>query len=177
VGNAGGGGAGVKGKKRAQLGKGTFAITYRVVGRAGVEASGVKEEQLYAVKTISAETLDDHGLDISAVDKEVAVLTSLKHPHVVRFIKFMSEARQFTLDGEVGEVVEHHLIMELAEGGSLASVIKGKTVPEAEKLVATPNTLPLVSTGIWLQTAFSFQRVLVSCVYTTFSAAQFCSSF
>ena len=131
-----GGMPGAKGKRRAQLGKGAFAITYRVVGRAGMEASGVKAGQLCAVKTISAETLHENSMDVAAVNQEVEVLTRLSHPHIVRFIKFMSEKRQFTdEDGEVCEVVEHHLIMELAEGGSLADVIKRKPGPGVDLMV------------------------------------------
>ena len=134
-----GGKRGANCKKRAVLGKGAFAITYRVVGRA--EASGVKAGQRYAVKTINAETLDDHSMDISSVNKEVEVLTTLAHPHIVKFIKFMSETRQCTEDGEVSEVLEHHLIMELAEGGSLAAVIKATPGPEAAQVVTTPSTV------------------------------------
>jgi len=150
-----GGKRGANCKKRAQLGKGTFATTYRVVGRAGMESSGVKAGQLCAVKTISAETLDDHGMDILAVNQEVAVLTKLSHPHIVKFVKFMSEIRQFTdEDGEDCEVLEHHLVMELAEGGSLAAVIKAMPGPEAAQVVLTPNihafgfNWGLVATGL-----------------------------
>ena len=41
----------VKGKKkRSELGQGTFAITYRVVGRAGVEESGVDDGQACSLR-------------------------------------------------------------------------------------------------------------------------------
>ena len=47
---------GLKGKKkRAQLGQGAFAITYRVVGRAGMEAKGVKAGQVCAPCVLSPE--------------------------------------------------------------------------------------------------------------------------
>ena len=171
-------------KERSQLGEGAFAITYRVAhmgplgdhvpaGPAGMEASGVKVKvgKLYAVKSINAKTLHKHGLDILAVEREVEVLAQLFHPHIVRFIKFMSETRHTTDEnGEACEVLEHHMIMELAEGGSLAVVIAAKPGPQAAQVVAILNTIPLVSNGIW------FQQV-VSCLSTAFSVAQFCSTF
>ena len=114
-----------------------------------MEASGVKFGQLFAVKSINEKTLHKHGLDMTAVQKEVEVLTRLSHPHIVKFIKFMSGKRQFTDDdGEVCEMMEYHLVMELAEGGSLAAVIKAKPGPEAAQVVAIPSVLAFVSTGI-----------------------------
>ena len=125
-----------------------------------MDANGVKAGQLFAVKSVSAETLHKHGLDVAAVKKEVDVLTRLSHPHIVRFIKFMSETRKSTNDdGEVCDVVEHHLIMELAEGGSLAEVIKGKPGPVPAQVVATPNTVPFVSIGVWFQPGSTFLLV------------------
>jgi len=95
---------------------------------------------MYAVKTISAETLHRNGMDIHSVEKEVKVLTSLSHPHVVRSFKFLSEIRQFTdEDGEACELLEHHMIMELAAGGSLADVIKGSLRPATEQVVTNPR--------------------------------------
>ena len=35
------------------------------------------------------------------------------------------------------EVLEHHLIMELAEGGSLAAVVKSRPGPTVKQMVAT----------------------------------------
>jgi serine/threonine protein kinase len=150
---------GASGTKRAQLGKGAFAITYRVVGLAGMGASGVEEGQLYAVKTISAETLHDNGLDISDVTREVAVLTRLSsHPHIVKFYKFMSETRQVPdRDGEVCQVLEYHLIMELAEGGSLADVIKRTPGPGVDVMVQPAPFLRLNRT---IPVALLFSRVL-----------------
>ena len=96
--------------------------------------------QMYAVKTISAETLHRNGMDIDSVEKEVKVLTSLHHPHVVRSFKFLSENRHFTdEDGEASEVMEYHMIMELAAGGSLADVIKGSSRPATEQVVTSPH--------------------------------------
>ena len=143
-----------------------------MIGLAGVEASGVKPGQLCAVKSINDTTLHENSMDVTDVRKEVAVLTRLSHPHIAKFIKFMSEARHFTDDdGEDCEVMEYHLVMELAEGGSLAAVIKAKPGPEAQKVVATPSILVFVSTGS------SFNRDLVSCVCRTLPAARFCSIF
>ena len=120
-----------------------------------MEASGVKAGQVCAVKTISDKTLHVHGLDMTAVKKEVAVLSQLSHPYIVKLIKFMSEARlSRNEDGDDYEEWEHHLVMELAEGGSLAAVIKAMPGPEAAQVVLTPNihafgfNWGLVATGL-----------------------------
>ena len=147
-----------------------------------MEASGVRAGQLCAVKTINDKTLHEHGLDMTTVKKEVAVLTRLSHPYIVRLITFMSETRHFTdEDGEDCEVLEHHLVMELAEGGSLAAVIKAKPGPEAAQVVAIPNTVPLVlkvSSGVWLQTGSSYLLVhdVLRSTISLKSAAQFPSN-
>ena len=66
---------------------------------------GANGGRQFAVKSINDKTLHTHGLDMAAVQKEVGVLTRLSHPHVVRFISFMSEARHFMdQDGEACEV-------------------------------------------------------------------------
>ena len=110
-------------------------------------ASGVKSGQLCAVKSINDKTLHENDLNLTEVRKEVDVLTNLSHLHIVKFIKFMSETRHFTNDGDDCEVLEHHLVMELAEGGSLAAVIKAKPGPEAAQVVAIPYILAFLSTG------------------------------
>jgi len=95
--------------------------------------------QMFAVKVIQARTLQ-HPVETNlvAVAKEAEVLTRLSHPHVVRFFKIMIDKWMVTVDDETFPEYGLHIIMEFAEGGSLADVIKAKSVPETEQVVATP---------------------------------------
>ena len=109
--------------------------------------------QMFAVKVIQARTLQ-HPVETNlvAVAKEAEVLTRLSHPHVVRFFKIMIDKWMVTVDDETFPEYGLHIIMEFAEGGSLADVIKAKSVPETEQVVATP---PISFVFIRLYSLFS----------------------
>ena len=63
-------------KKRAQLGKGAFAITYRMMWRAGTEEGGVKAEQVSAPAT----PMPHNSRPPNPHTKDILHATALTHP-------------------------------------------------------------------------------------------------
>ena len=99
-------------QERAYLGCGSFAKTYRV--RALVTVSDPLGDEgrgagaLFAAKIIEVSMMRDIALGKEAVRREVRVLRKLQHSNVVRFLKLYQGKKTMTI------------VMELAEGGSLA---------------------------------------------------------
>jgi serine/threonine protein kinase len=90
-------------EKRAELGKGGFAVTYRMAAPGGL---------LCAVKRFERRDMDKVGLTEDKVLKEAEMLGKLQHPHVVRYLGLLRTRRQLLL------------VMELAPGGSLADQVR-----------------------------------------------------
>ena len=101
---------------RAELGRGTFAITVRMKGKANTPLHG----QLFAVKRVSMKDLRKHGLDSADVRREIETLKSLKHVNVISYYA------DFTTSKEIC------IVLELAAGGSLAELIMTK--PTADQI-------------------------------------------
>ncbi len=94
---------------RCVLGRGAFATTYRVRSR--------HDYQLYAMKQVSSTTLSTAGIRIQSIQNEVQVLIQLTHNNIIRyFISFESSDKRL-----------FQIIMELADGGSLADKIPPST--------------------------------------------------
>ena len=91
------------------LGKGAFMSTYRKTTRV---ASAGQEVCRYAVKVVDRDDMLDMGLTEEDVRREARTLGQLRHRHIVRYCGLE------VTDEVVG------IVMELAEGGSLAGFIK-----------------------------------------------------
>jgi serine/threonine protein kinase len=90
-------------EERSELGKGAFAVTYRMAAPGGL---------LCAVKRFQRRDMVKAGLTEDAVLKEAEVLGKLLHPSVVRFLGLLRTRRHLLL------------VMELAAGGSLADQVR-----------------------------------------------------
>lgn len=95
-----------KERRMSLLGKGAFMSTFRMWARA----NGVG----YAVKEVQREDMEAQGITEEQVRKEAQVLEMMRHKHVIRYV------------GLVETDEEMWLVMELAEGGSLADLIKAR---------------------------------------------------
>jgi len=98
-----------KEKNMSFLGKGAFMSTYRKTTRV---ASAGQEVCRYAVKVVDRDDMLDMGLTEEDVRREARTLGQLRHRHIVRYCGLE------VTDEVVG------IVMELAEGGSLAGFIK-----------------------------------------------------
>ena len=98
-----------KEKRMSLLGKGAFMSTYRKTTRG---ASAGQEVCRYAVKVMDRDDMLDMGLTEEDVRREARTLGQLRHRHIVRYCGLE------VTDEVVG------IVMELAEGGSLAGFIK-----------------------------------------------------
>ena len=97
---------------RSELGRGSFGVTYRVRSRAAAAGgwrAGVEDGQLFAAKLVLKRELSRQGMGRGEVEKEVAAQARLRHAHVIRFFRLFEDRTGF------------YLVMELAEGGTLAS--------------------------------------------------------
>ena len=92
------------------LGRGAFATTFRV--------KCTQDQQQYAMKQVKTVTMQGSGIDMDKLQHEVRLLTYLTHPNIIRyFISFQSmDQKRF------------NIVMELADGGSLATKISDSTV-------------------------------------------------
>ena len=98
-----------KEKNMSFLGKGAFMSTYR---KTTIGASAGQEVCRYAVKVMDRDDMDNMGLTEEDVWREARTLGQLRHRHIVRYCGLE------VTDEVVG------IVMELAEGGSLAGFIK-----------------------------------------------------
>jgi serine/threonine protein kinase len=89
-------------EERSELGKGAFAVTYRMTTPEGL---------LCAVKRFLRRDMANAGLTEDAVLKEAEILCKLQHQHVVRYLGLLRTRRHLLL------------VMELAGGGSLADQV------------------------------------------------------
>ncbi len=94
-------------KKMAKLGQGGFMTAYRMRNAAG---------ELFAVKMVKNEDMSHQGITRADVEREARTLQTLKHKHVIRCLRMYEDEDE----EEVG------LVMELAQGGSLAELIKAR---------------------------------------------------
>ena len=96
---------------RSELGRGSFGTTFRVRVRPtiGGRLDVFQEGQLFAAKVVLKKDLSRQGLGRGDVEKEVASQERLRHAHVIRFFRLFEDRNGF------------YLVMELAEGGTLAS--------------------------------------------------------
>jgi serine/threonine protein kinase len=108
-------------KKRSELGRGTFATTVRMKGKAGTTLEG----QLFAVKQVDLNELKKHGLDVagaaSSVQNEISTLKKLKHVNIIAYHADYRTPKHVCI------------VMELAAGGSLVEVIASK--PAADRIL------------------------------------------
>jgi tRNA A-37 threonylcarbamoyl transferase component Bud32 len=95
-------------QRMSKIGGGAFGTTYRKRVRDGAVNSVVSR---FAVKVISAERMEDMHIEVDDVRREAATLGMLRHRYVIRYFGLIET------DEEVA------LVMELAEGGSLADFI------------------------------------------------------
>ena len=107
-------------KKMAKLGQGGFMTAYRMRNAAG---------ELFAVKMVKNEEMSFLGITRADVEREASTLQKLKHKHVIRCLRMYEDEEE----EEVG------LVMEWAQGGSLAELMKaraerGRNVGMAELL-------------------------------------------
>ena len=101
-------------EERSELGRGTFGTTYRLRARPSArerQQAGVEGGQLFAVKVVLKKELRRNKMGKHDVDKEVAVHERMRHVHIIAFLKVFEMRDGF------------YLVMELAEGGTLAGRI------------------------------------------------------
>ncbi|KAJ1465800.1 kinase-like domain-containing protein [Baffinella frigidus] len=89
------------------LGTGASATTLRMEVMQSGGAAGLKPGMRVAVKRFTNKTLRAAGLTFSDIEKEVEILTMLRHPSIVRMYDIVSEK------------TTHYLVMQLADGGTL----------------------------------------------------------
>ena len=101
-------------KKKALIGSGSFAKTWKMKNK--------EDKRIYAVKQTDVQSAQQHGLAIDDLREEAARLQMLHHPNIVRYY----EAFKFEdIDG-----FEHFaIVMELLNGGSLHERLKRERVP------------------------------------------------
>jgi NIMA (never in mitosis gene a)-related kinase len=119
--------AGKKCKRRkALLGKGAYGKTYRMRHKV--------DGMLFAVKMVVIADVEGVGIDLEDMQKESQALTRLCHKNITRsWATCMYKWPD--VDGDMVE--EYCLVMELAEGGTLAQLIAsrgGAPLPEARIL-------------------------------------------
>ena len=97
------------------LGKGGFMTTLRKrVKPGGVGPEGCTR---FAVKVVDRDDMPGLGITEADVRREASTLARLRHTHIIRYHGVESS------DDEIG------IVMELAEGGSLADLIKERAAP------------------------------------------------
>jgi hypothetical protein len=99
-------------KERSELGKGSFAITYRMQILNEISGTDVKRGKWFAVKTILKRTIRDFNISEEVIHEEVRLLTEVSHENVIQCFHLFNEGRCF------------HLVMEIALGGTVADRIK-----------------------------------------------------
>ena len=101
-------------QKMSLLGKGAFMSTFRKLctSSEAPEGSHPTAGRRYAVKVIEREDMENQGITEAHVRREAKILGSLRHTHVIGYYEIEDT------DDSMG------LVMELAEGGSLAGLIK-----------------------------------------------------
>uniref|UniRef100_A0A7S0YXX7 Protein kinase domain-containing protein n=1 Tax=Hemiselmis tepida TaxID=464990 RepID=A0A7S0YXX7_9CRYP len=92
---------------RVELGHGSYARTVRMRGKKDTPLEG----NLFAVKVILTKTLKKFDM-AEAVQQEIDILKGLKHRNIIRYW------------GDFSTKKEISIVMELAEGGSLAECLK-----------------------------------------------------
>jgi serine/threonine protein kinase len=95
-------------EQRSELGKGAFAVIQRMATREGLHL---------AVKRFQRRDMVKIGLTEDAVVKEAEMLSRLQHPHVVRYLGLLRTHKYLLL------------VMELADGGSLAEQVRLRPPP------------------------------------------------
>jgi hypothetical protein len=94
-------------KKMAKLGQGGFMTAYRMRNAAG---------ELFAVKMVKTEEMSFQGITRADVEREARTLQQLKHKHVIRCLRMYEDEDEEVLG----------LVMEWAQGGSLAELMKAR---------------------------------------------------
>jgi hypothetical protein len=92
-------------QRMSKIGGGAFGTTYRKRARNGAANSR------FAVKVISVDRMEDMHIDTDDVRREATTLGMLRHKHVIRYFGLIETDEELAL------------VMELAEGGSLADLI------------------------------------------------------
>lgn len=119
-----------KALRMSVLGKGAFMSTIRMATPNGVR---------YAVKVVERDDMEIQGITEEHVRKEARVLRLMRHKHVIRYISLLET------DERMG------LVMELAEGGSLADLIKARGSVQVEVVWAIAGQLASALAYIHLQ--------------------------
>ena len=102
-------------RRMSTLGKGGFMTTLRKrVKPGGVGPEGCTR---FAVKVVDRDDMPGLGITEADVRREASTLARLRHTHIIRYHGVESS------DDEIG------IVMELAEGGSLADLIKERAAP------------------------------------------------
>ena len=118
-------------KKKALIGSGSFAKTWKMKNK--------EDKRIYAVKHTDIQSAQQHGLAIDDLREEAARLQMLHHPNIVRYY----EAFKFVdIDG-----FEHFaIVMELLNGGSLHERLKRERGP-----LTSDEDARAVSTAKWVR--------------------------
>ena len=98
-------------KRLSKLGGGAFGMTYRKRVKGAKPGHAATR---FAVKVFSVEKFEDLDIREGDVRREAATLGMLRHKHVIRYF------------GLVETDDEMALVMELAQGGSLAGLIQAR---------------------------------------------------
>ena len=123
-------------KKKALIGSGSFAKTWKMKNK--------EDGRIYAVKQTDVQSAQQHGLAIEDLREEAARLQMLHHPNIVRYY----EAFKFEdIDG-----FEHFaIVMELLNGGSLHERLKrerGPLTSDARRAVSTAKWARQVASAL-----------------------------
>jgi len=99
--------------ENAELGRGTFGVTYRMVS--------LYDEHKYAVKIIQVRRA---GVSLEQLSKEASILRQLNHPHIVRYFTSCTFERGH----------EFAIVMELLTGGTFGDGVRRGAPPARVKV-------------------------------------------
>ena len=96
-------------KEAALLGEGAFGKTYKMRNKI--------DDDVYAVKMIKVKKMQKNGIAVEALKREVHMLLQLNCSYIVRYFTcFMRKQGKYFC-----------IVMELADGGTLSSLVKRKS--------------------------------------------------
>jgi serine/threonine protein kinase len=101
-------------KKGEQIGRGTYGHVHMALNQTTGE--------LFCVKSIRISLGEDATARITALEKEIQVMKSLEHPHIVRYLGTEKAQEDYTqLSGATPQV---YIFLEYVPGGSLSKMLK-----------------------------------------------------
>jgi serine/threonine protein kinase len=108
-------------KDRSDLGKGAFRQTLRMRGKRGTKQQG----KVYAVKRMLTRDLRRAGMKAEDVHREAAILKGLSHTNIVCYVAHCETPKEICI------------VMEIAPGGSLVSLIDARPPPSKVTRIAS----------------------------------------